>query len=111
MIQTLKQTFKYWTSSEKADKSGFAQGLCFCKLFWIFLLGSMLLGGMVEYLCSFVQEVSFGTLSWEYSGTFMNLNGRTNLMFAFFWGALGLLWMQVFYPLLLSGFPKRPASA
>ncbi|WP_195269732.1 putative ABC transporter permease [Eubacterium sp. 1001713B170207_170306_E7] len=74
---------------------------------WIFL-GSMLLGGAVEYLCSLVQEMSFGTLSWEYSGTFMNLNGRTNLMFAFFWGVLGLLWIQVFYPLLSKGVERIP---
>ena len=167
MIQTLKRTFKYWTASEETDESGFARGLCFYKLFWIFLLGcvlgvvvetlwcywtrsciesrsgvlygpfnpvygfgavaltlglqriskkgplwiflgSMLLGGSVEYLCSLVQEVSFGTLSWEYSGTFMDLNGRTNLMFAFFWGALGLLWIQVFYPLLSRGVERIP---
>lgn len=167
MIQTLKRTFKYWTVSEETDKSSFARGLCFYKLFWIFLLGcvlgvvvetlwcywtrsciesrsgvlygpfnpvygfgavaltlglqriskkgrlwiflgSMLLGGGVEYLCSLVQEMSFGTLSWEYSGTFMNLNGRTNLMFAFFWGALGLLWIQFFYPLLSKGVERIP---
>lgn len=29
-------------------------------------------------------------------------------MFAFFWGALGLLWIQVFYPLLSRGVERIP---
>ena len=64
---------------------------------WIFL-SCMLIGGAFEYLCSLFQELSFGTVSWEYSGTQMNFGGRTNLMFAFFWGILGLLWTKDFLP-------------
>ncbi|MCI8496728.1 MAG: hypothetical protein HFE85_00580, partial [Clostridiales bacterium] len=33
-----------------------------------------------------------------YSGTQMNFGGRTNLMFSFFWGILGLLWTKDFLP-------------
>lgn len=77
---------------------------------WIFF-GSMVLGSGVEYLCSLMQEVSFGSLSWEYSGTFMNLNGRTNLMFALFWGILGVLWIRVFYPLLSHGVERIPKKS
>ena len=72
---------------------------------WIFL-GSMVLGGAVEYVCSWVQEMAFGTVSWEYSETPFNLQGRTNLMFAFFWGILGLLWVKDFYP-RMSGWIER----
>lgn len=64
---------------------------------WIFL-SCMFIGGAFEYCCSLFQELSFGTVSWEYSGTQMNFGGRTNLMFAFFWGILGLLWTKDFLP-------------
>lgn len=72
---------------------------------WIFL-GSMVLGGAVEFACSWVQELLFGTVSWEYSETPFNLDGRTNLMFAFCWGILGLLWVKDFYP-RMSGWIER----
>lgn len=72
---------------------------------WIFL-GSMVLGGAVEFVCSWVQEQLFGTVSWEYSETPFNLDGRTNLMFAFCWGILGLLWVKDFYP-RMSGWIER----
>ena len=76
---------------------------------WIFL-GSMIIGGGFEYLCSWCQEIVFGTVSWEYSHTQYHFNGRTNIMYAFFWGLLGLLWVKEFYPrisLLIDRIPRR----
>ena len=40
----------------------------------------------------------FGTVSWDYSGTPFNIDGRTNLMFALIWGTLGLIWIKEIYP-------------
>lgn len=74
---------------------------------WIFL-GSAIIGGAFEYLCSLLQEVAFGTVSWEYSHTQLNVGGRTNAMFAFFWGILGLLWVKDLYPLLSGWVEKIP---
>lgn len=74
---------------------------------WVFL-GSMVLGGGVEYLCSWTQEMAFGTVSWEYSKTPFNLQGRTNLMFAFCWGILGLLWVREFYPRMSDWIERIP---
>ena len=37
----------------------------------------MIMGGVLEYLCSFFQEIFFGSVSWDYSNLFLNLNGRT----------------------------------
>lgn len=76
---------------------------------WIFL-GSMLIGGIFEYLCSFFQETAFGTVSWEYTGTLLNVNGRTSILYCLFWGILGLLWVKDFMPRLsglIEGIPKR----
>lgn len=66
---------------------------------WIFL-GSVLLGSISEYLCSWVQEMLFGTLSWQYDDMPFNLHGRINLLYSIFWGILGLLWVKEAYPRL-----------
>lgn len=59
----------------------------YIKIFFI----SMLLGGIVEYLFSFFQEVLFGTISWDYSDLIFNLNGRTSLLHCLYWGTGGVL--------------------
>ena len=146
----------------------FAYGLCFSKLFWIFMIGnvvgfaletvyalvvpphqfqlrvsvvlgpfilvygfgavaitlflykmynqrdvliflaSMFIGGAFEYLCSFFQQAVFGTVSWEYSDSVLNISGRTNLMYSFFWGILGLLWVKDLYPVLSRWIERIP---
>lgn len=73
--------------------------------------GSMLIGAGFEYLCSLGQELAFGSISWEYSHTQLNLHGRTNLMFALIWGVLGLLWIREMLPVILALVGKIPARA
>ena len=64
-------------------------------------LYSMILGGIVEYLCSYVQEIFFGTISWDYSHMTYNLNGRTSLVHCIFWGILGIFFTVIAYPMIL----------
>ena len=47
---------------------------------WISFLGGMLVGTVVEYLCSWGQELLFGSRSWDYSAMPFNLNGRVCLL-------------------------------
>ena len=56
---------------------------------WIFIGGSII-GGAFEYFCSWLQETVLGTVSWDYTGYPFNLNGRINLLYCLFWGALAL---------------------
>ncbi len=75
----------------------------------IFLI-SAVVGAGFEYFCSWFQETMFGTVSWDYSDTPFNLDGRTNLMYALIWGLLGLVWVRYLYPLaakLIEKIPKR----
>jgi len=58
----------------------------------------MIMGGSLEYLCSFFQEIFFGTISWEYSHLFMNLNGRTSILYCFYWGIIAILYLKMVYP-------------
>lgn len=69
---------------------------------------SVLLGSSFEFLCSLFQEKVVGTVSWDYSGTFLNVGGRTNLMFGFIWGLLGLCWVRFVYPCLSRNIEKIP---
>ncbi len=157
----------YESSLAPGEERPFAFGLCYSKLFWIFMVGtvvgfvletvyillrihklemraglvfgpfipvyglgavvitlllyrmynqkdimiflaSMFIGGAFEYLCSFAQQAVFGTVSWEYSDTPLNVGGRTNLMYAFFWGILGLVWVKDLYPALSRKIQKIP---
>ena len=43
---------------------------------WLSFLSSILVGSVVEYVCSWVQELMFGTRSWDYSNMPFNINGR-----------------------------------
>ena len=158
----------YEGSLPDGAEAPFAYGLCFSKLFWIFMIGnvvgfaletvyalvvpphqfqlrvsvvlgpfilvygfgavaitlflykmynqrdvliflaSMFIGGAFEYLCSFFQQAVFGTVSWEYSDSVLNISGRTNLMYSFFWGILGLLWVKDLYPVLSRWIERIP---
>ena len=66
----------------------------------IFFKG-MLLGGALEYLCSFFQEIFFGSVSWDYSNLFLNLNGRTCIQYCFYWGLIGVFFLKTVYPVLV----------
>ena len=61
---------------------------------------SMLLGGIVEYVFSFLQETIFGTVSWDYSNLWFNINGRTSLLHCIYWGIGGILFIKYIYPLI-----------
>ena len=63
----------------------------------IFLSG-FFFGGVFEYLCSIFTEVFFGMKFWDYSYMPFNIDGRTNLLFMFFWGIVALIWFKFIYP-------------
>lgn len=67
----------------------------------VVFLVSAVIGGAFEFFVSWFMQVSFGIVAWDYSGTFMNICGRTNLFFMCIWGALGLVWVRFGLPFLL----------
>lgn len=157
----------YEKKIENEEDKPFAFGLCFSKLFWLFLIGSFFgtvletiwaiimdghfemrvgmvfgpfipvygggavaitlclyklhkrgdvivylasaaIGATFEYYCSYFQERFLGTISWDYSSTPFNLDGRTNLTYALIWGLLGLVWLRYVYPVLSKIIEKIP---
>ena len=59
------------------------------KWWGVYLIGAVG-GGVVEYLLNFLEEKILGTRSWNYTGKFLNINGRTTLIYMAFWGLLCL---------------------
>lgn len=68
------------------------------RVLTIFGIG-FLVGGGIEYMLSYAQEKIFGTISWNYTYMKFNLNGRTSLFHASFWGLAGVLFYFVILPL------------
>ena len=80
------------------------------KAWRIFLMGT-LLGAAYEYICSVCAEIVFGKIFWDYSHIPLNLGGRVNLLFSFFWGFAAVVWIKLLYPRisnLIEKIPKRP---
>ena len=71
----------------------------------------MILGGITEYLCSFIQEKAFGTISWDYSYLPFNINGRTSLLHCIYWGIGGVLYITYIEPLLNKMIDKTNMKA
>lgn len=74
----------------------------------LIFLSSMVIGGGFEYFCSFAEQMIFGTVSWEYTGSMLSVGGRTNLLYSFFWGVLGLVWVKDLYPMLSRTVQRVP---
>lgn len=71
-------------------------------------LNGCLLGGVVEYLCSWVQETIFLSTSWDYSNYLFNFDGRTSLFHMIGWGLMSMFFMAYLYPLLMRLLERIP---
>lgn len=76
----------------------------------VFLAG-FVIGGVYEYMCSVFTELVFGTVFWDYSHMPLNIGGRTNVLYCFFWGILSVVWIKMIYPRLSDFIEKVPAVA
>ncbi|MGN1408746.1 MAG: hypothetical protein ACI4XJ_01085 [Eubacteriales bacterium] len=75
---------------------------------WLSFFGGLIIGSVIEYVCSFGQELLLGSRSWDYSDMPFNVNGRICLLYSVFWGFLGVLWIKNLYPRLADMILKIP---
>ena len=66
----------------------------------IFFFATIISCGAVEYFTSWILEVCFDKKWWDYSGYFLNLNGRICAEGLFVFGVCGLAFIYVLAPLL-----------
>ena len=78
------------------------------KPIWVTFIVSAIVGGAFEYFTSWYLQYAFGVTAWDYSGTFLNIDGRTNFMFMCFWGILGCVWVRLLLPIMLYFMKKIP---
>lgn len=79
------------------------------KPFRLFFL-SVLVCSTLEYLTSYFLELLWGIRWWDYSGHFLNLNGRICLLGAVVFGLGGVLLICLFLPLYEKGYRKIPGK-
>lgn len=75
----------------------------------IFLI-AMVVGSVIEYSTSWLMEVLWGAIAWDYTGTFGSINGRTNFAFGVMWGLLGLVWVRMALPFIRRVFAHVDAK-
>ena len=75
---------------------------------WLSFLGGMIVGSVLEYFCSWAQEMLVGSRSWDYSNVPFNLNGRICLLYSVFWGILGVVWIKRIFPMVSALIQKIP---
>lgn len=71
---------------------------------------SFFIGSFVEFFYSLLQENLFGTLSWDYSDSPFNLQGRITLIYSLGWGFLGIISCKIILPDInkfIGNFPKE----
>lgn len=75
----------------------------------VFLSGAIV-GGLFEYIVSFLQETFTGSTSWDYSDKLLNINGRTGITYMIIWGLFALIFIKKVYPFLSCLIEKIPYS-
>lgn len=76
---------------------------------FVYLLYSVL-SGIYEYLSSFFEERLFGFVAWHYEGRFLNIQGRTTVIYALEWGLLALIVVKFLSPWfcrIIEAMPKK----
>lgn len=72
----------------------------FNKNNYTLFFGGAVIGSTVEYTMSFLGEKLFDARWWDYSKRFLNINGRTCLLYSIFWGILSLILMRMINPVV-----------
>lgn len=60
--------------------------------------GGIIVGSIVEYFISWFGEVFLNVRWWDYTGKFLNINGRICLLYSFYWGIIAIYLMKSLNP-------------
>ena len=63
-------------------------------LFW----GGFIIGSLTEYIISYLGEIFFNIIWWDYSDMPVNFNGRICVFFSIFWGLLAIYLVSYINP-------------
>lgn len=74
----------------------------------IIFLSCMFAGATLEFVASWIMQNFFGVVAWDYSEEFLNIGGRTSLLFSIMWGLLGTAWICWFLPGIIKLIDRIP---
>lgn len=77
---------------------------------WKLFFYGIILGGVIEYILSYILEAIYGIRFWEYSYLVNNLNGRICITYSIFWGILSIFLIKGVKPkidILLEKIPYK----
>ena len=63
----------------------------------LFLLSAVVFS-VFEYITDFFLQALFATRWWDYTGYFLNINGRITLSFSILWGFASLIIIKIVHP-------------
>ena len=61
---------------------------------------SAIIFSIFEYMAGFMLDALFKARWWDYTGEFLNLNGRISLFFSFVWGICAILFINHIHPFI-----------
>lgn len=75
----------------------------------LFIMGAIA-GTIFEYICSYMLQVIYGSMFWDYSYTTYQINGRVSLTYTVFWGILAVLLVKYLKPQMDKIINKIPSK-
>lgn len=72
------------------------------------ILFGAIFGGLFEYAANWAQEFFTGSVSWDYHHLFLNINGRTTVIYSLFWGILTFMLVTILYPYFSRWIERMP---
>lgn len=57
-----------------------------------------IIGAAFEFFVSWYMQMAFGVVAWDYSGSFLSIDGRTDFAHACAWGMCGVVWIRLILP-------------
>jgi len=70
----------------------------FKKKGYSLFFGGIIVGSIVEYLISWFGETFLNIRWWDYTGKFLNINGRICLLYSIYWGIIAIYLMKSLNP-------------
>lgn len=67
------------------------------NIFFTFIVSGVI-GAAFEFFVSWYMEMAFGVLAWDYTGSFLSIQGRTDFAHMCAWGLCGVIWIRLLLP-------------
>lgn len=82
------------------------------KRWWLVLLAGVIAADTVEYITSFLMEKLFHARWWDYTGNFLNINGRICFKHSCYWAIAAYIYCYIVSPLysVVGGFVPQIAK-